>query len=357
MKHGLENKRYVVTIVGAFDQKNKVIGGQVVKTRELYNLMCRKYGREKVAHIDTVGWINNAMILVLKYLYYSASTKSIIMLPAQKGVIIFSRLLYLSKMIFSNKIYYNVIGGWLPKLLLENKDLKRVISKFDGVWIETKSMEKALKREGLSNLTIINNFKVLRKISSNNISTSSITFPLKLCIFSRILKEKGIEDAINAVMQINNKYKETKLSLDIYGPIDPLYKESFMLQQQSFPSYIRYNGVVDANDSSTVLSKYSMLLFPTHYKTEGIPGTIIDAYFAGIPVLAARWNSFSDVVDEGITGFGYEILNNNDLIKVLEELIENPSMIQACKKRCLKKSEEYTADYVFSQIVASGFNQ
>jgi hypothetical protein len=55
-----------------------------------------------------------------------------------------------------------------------------------------------------------------------------------------------------------------------------------------------------------VLKDYFALLFPTHFYTEGIPGTVIDAYAAGIPVISAKWESYSDVIDEGVTGIGYK---------------------------------------------------
>ncbi len=357
MKRNLKNKHYVVTVIGAFHSKQEAAGGQIVKTKELYNLLCENYGSDKVAYIDTVDWKYKIVTLLIKYAYYSCNSKSIIMLPAHKGLIIFARLLYLSKTILKSQIYYNVIGGWLPSILTNKKGLCKILKKFNGIWVETMSMKKALATKGLLNVSIINNFKVLPQADFNAISRDSESLPLKLCVFSRIIKEKGIEDAVNAVIAINKKFNDAKLTLDIYGPVDPSYKDTFTNLQQIFPSYIVYKGVVAANDSSKVISRYSLLLFPTHYRTEGIPGTIIDAYFAGVPVLAARWNSFHDVVDEGVTGFGYEILNNKDLIRVLEELINNPFVIQACKLQCLKKSEEYTADYAFSQIIASGFNQ
>ena len=357
MKHNLKNKHYIATIIGAFHSKQEAEGGQIVKTKELYNLLCKTYGPEKIAYIDTVDWKYNVLTLLVKYAYFSFNSKSIIMLPAHKGLIIFARLLYFSKHVLKSQIYYDVIGGWLPNVLRNKKRLSHILSKFNGIWVETKSMKSLLEQEGMSNVSVINNFKVLTPVELNETSENSNLLPLKLCFFSRIVKEKGIEDAINAVITINNKYIDIKLMLDIYGPIDPSYKDSFANFQHAFPSYIKYKGVVAARNSSQVISQYSLLLFPTHYKTEGIPGTIMDAYFSGVPVIAARWNSFADVIDEGITGYGFEILNNDDLIKVLEKLITNPMMLQACRRQCLDKSKEYTAEYVFSQIVATGFNQ
>jgi len=51
--------------------------------------------------------------------------------------------------------------------------------------------------------------------------------PYKLCTFSRVLKEKGIEDAINAVIKVNTDCGREVCTLDIYGQIDENTKMRF----------------------------------------------------------------------------------------------------------------------------------
>lgn len=347
-------RRYKVMIVGAFDPNGKVIGGQTVKTRELYGLMIDKFGERDVVSLDTIEWKKHPIILFLKFFFLSFFSDSIIMLPAHKGVQVFSRLLVFVKKMLGIKIYYDVIGAWLPNKLKNNHSLYKILTHFDGIWAETNSMMSELEKQGYNNVYVINNFKKLVAVDCKDIMIDNST-PIKLCTFSRVLKEKGIEDAIDAVTSINEKYGEVKFSLDIYGPIDADYEISFNNIQAKFPSYVKYRGVVDANDSVAILKNYSLLLFPTHYDTEGIPGSIIDAYFAGLPIIAARWQSFSDVIDEGITGFGYKIRDNNDLIKVLESLLADTPLIEKCRYNCIRKAHEYTPDYVFNQIMQTGF--
>ena len=40
------------------------------------------------------------------------------------------------------------------------------------------------------------------------------------CIFSRITKKKGVIDAINTIIKINELKEYEKRTLDIYGPIE-----------------------------------------------------------------------------------------------------------------------------------------
>lgn len=65
-------------------------------------------------------------------------------------------------------------------------------------------------------------------------------------------------------------------------------------------------------------------MFPTLFYTEGIPGTIIDAYAAGLPVISSKWESYGDVIEDNVTGIGYEFGSDDALVEVLEMIKSNP---------------------------------
>ena len=78
-------------------------------------------------------------------------------------------------------------------------------------------------------------------------------------------------------------------TLDIYGPVEDDYKEELFSLIESSQNNCKYCGIIDSSKSVEALKSYFALLFPTHWKHEGIPGTIIDAFSAGIPVIARKW--------------------------------------------------------------------
>lgn len=107
--------------------------------------------------------------------------------------------------------------------------------------------------------------------------------------------------------------------------------------------------MVDYNNSVDVLKNYFVLLFPTRFYTEGIPGTIIDAYAAGVPVVSAKWESFTDIIIDGVTGIGYEFLNQNQLIEILRNIqIEK---ILKMKTECLSQSRKYMPEIIIKTII------
>jgi len=233
-----------------------------------------------------------------------------------------------------------VIGGWLPQFLTNKKRLTKTLKKFEGIYVETNTMKRALEAQGFRNVLIMPNCKQLTPISEDSLMPSN-ELPYRLCTFSRVMKEKGIEDAIDAIKAINEKAGKIIYTLDIYGQVDGAQIEWFEELKQRFPAYVAYGGLVPFDKSVEVLKDYFALLFPTRFYTEGIPGTIIDAYAAGIPVISARWESFADIVEEGITGFGYEFGSIEDLTNKLSYAAENSEEVFSMKSSCLAYSKRY----------------
>lgn len=325
-------------------------GGQPVKTRMIIQELSYLYGEDEVQVVNTYNWRQNPFRLFINCFKLFRNCENVIILPAHNGIKVFALLFLLFNMFYHRRIHYIVIGGWLPGYIEKDRLLRKRISKFFGVYVETTTMKNALEVMGLTNVYIMNNFKKLTTVDIDNISIKTIE-PFRLCLFSRIVKEKGIEDAIRSVIEANNFYGREVYHLDVYGFLDDSYKERFKEITKDLPSYIRYCGVVNPEESVHVLKSYFIQLFPTRYKTEGIPGSIIDSYFAGLPVLASRWDSFEDVIEEGKTGIGFNLYDINDLISKLKSIAENPQIIINMKKNCIRKSVEYSPDFVIGQFI------
>ena len=335
-------------VCGTFAFKTMASGGQPVKTRELYWALSNALGN-KVDYLETYQWKKNPVRLIFGFIKKMFVSKSIIMLPAQNGVMVFSRLLLFAKKTRGCRIYYDVIGGWLPKKVENNKRLKKILAQFDGIWVETTILKEELNKAGLTNVFLVRNFKKLDPVDLNQIDYS--IDGLKLCFFARVIKEKGIEDAINAVIHINAAYNKN-ISLDIYGPVSNEYNSEFFSMIQNKSDIIKYCGIVPTEKSVGVLSKYDALIFPTHFRTEGLPGTIIDAYAAGVPVVSAKWDSFSDIIDEGKTGIGYTMFDNEQLEKALLWACEHKADLWEMKRECIKKYNCFSPQTVVSNLIA-----
>lgn len=66
-------------------------------------------------------------------------------------------------------------------------------------------MKKKLKDLGVTNAEVLPNFKNLQSVSATKYTEPVCHF----CTFSRVMKEKGIEEAVQIVNRINEKYGRT----------------------------------------------------------------------------------------------------------------------------------------------------
>ncbi|MBQ8015147.1 MAG: glycosyltransferase [Clostridia bacterium] len=330
-----------ISVLGHFGEGENLLNGQTVKTKIITEELQRRFGNENVLKIDTHGgW---KTLLKAPFQVFSAlkNSKNVLILPAQNGLRVYAPLLFLLRKLFKGrKLHYVVIGGWLPKFLPERKLLAKSLKHFDGIYAETNTMKAVLSEQGFSNVYVMPNCKKLNILSESDLIYPE-GLPLRLCTFSRVMKEKGIETAASVIKKTNEKLGYTAFSLDIYGQIDAEQTQWFEKLKNTFPQYIRYLGCVDSDKSVEVLKNYFALLFPTRFYTEGIPGTIIDAYSAGIPVISAKWESYSDVVDDGSTGIGYEFGNEKSFEKILLDAAKNPQLVLDMKRNCINKAKNY----------------
>ena len=329
-----------ICLCGNFANFKESFDGQTIKTKTLYNELKNKYGEKDLNVIDTYNWVRKPFKLFFNCLKQTNDVKNLIIMPAQNGVIILVPLFNILRIIRKYKVHYVVIGGWLPSLVKEKRFIKKELRKLEYIYVENNKTIDSLKELGFNNVVQMNNFKNL-KISNNKKEIDNEVF--KCCIFSRIDEKKGILDAIEVINSINKKLKIKKtLKLDIYGQIAADFKEKFATKLSESED-IDYKGIVKPNESVSVIEKYDLLLFPTKYYTEGIPGTIIDAFFAGLPVLASRWENYSEILDENITGISYEFDNNEDFENKLEYLIDNQEILNDMRENCKKKAKKFLA--------------
>ena len=159
------------------------------------------------------------------------------------------------------------------------------------------------------------------------------------------MKEKGIGIAVDAVRHVNAKLGKTVYTLDIYGQVDTKQMQWFEELKSSFPPAVRYCGEIPYEQSVSVLKNYDLLLFPTQFYTEGIPGTIIDAFAAGLPVVASMWENCGDIIDSE-TGFLYPFEDTIGLERILLQQAHDATPIGAMRKKCLHRAWQYTPECV-----------
>lgn len=325
-----------VCIIGHFANGQNLLNGQTVKTKIVTKEIIRNLGRSEVSCIDTHGGLSalrNVIKQSIKALKYH---KNVIIMPAENGLRIFAPLLVILNVTFHRRLHYVVIGGWLPQFLKNRKCLNFFLKKFDHIYVEASAMKVQLEKKGFKNIFVIPNCKELAILKNEELVYDE-TEPYRLCTFSRVMKEKGIEDAVNAVKKINKLENRAVFILDIYGQVDKNQREWFERLQSTFPDFIRYGGLIPYDKSTDVLKEYFALLFPTYYDGEGFAGTLIDAMAAGVPVIASDWKYNKDIVEDWKTG----IIMKNSLDNELLNILKQKEQWMRMKKICVLEARKY----------------
>lgn len=332
-----------VSVLGHFGEGETLLNGQTIKTKIVTEELQNQLGQEQVLKFDTHG--GRKVLLKAPFQVISAlkKSKNIIIFPAHNGLRVYAPLLYFFRKFFkSRKLHYVVIGGWLPEFLSQRKRLAKALKSFDCIYVETNTMKAALEDQGFDNVLVMPNCKKLTVLSEDELVYPQGT-PYRLCTFSRVMKEKGIEDAVNAVIDVNEKLGYKAYSLDIYGQVDPAQMLWFDGLKAKFPDYVNYGGTVAYDKSVDVLKQYFALLFPTYYSGEGFAGTLIDAFSAGVPVIASDWKYNAEIVNEDV-GCLFAAGKTNELKKILLDIANDPNQILIKKKLCLKEAQKFCPD-------------
>jgi len=340
----------MIFIIGNFGYKNNHIDGQTFKTRTVKEELKKRFGEKQIIYNDTSFIKANPVKFFLGLKRNYIKSDIIIFLLGRKGLQVVLPLLTRWNKNRNKQIIYIVIGGWLPKLLEKRPRLMNHLKKIDGVYVETKSMTETLIRMGVQKSYLLPNF---RNFNYQNYSLLKTKKPLKLVYFSRIVKEKGIEDIINCVTRINTNNNELLLTLDLYGPIKKQYQKKFYTIMNETERYICYKGFLEPSQIYTTLAKYDLMAFPTFYKGEGFPGAIIDAFISGVPVLASDWKYNKEIIQENKTGKLFKTRDLDDLEKKLTWFLQNIIIIDKMKVYAKEEARKYHTDQVLSKFFDS----
>lgn len=338
-----------VAILGHFAFGTDKANGQTIKTKIVAAALKKEIGEEQMGFFDTMGgwlFLVKMPFMMLRMLW---SYRNIIIMPAYKGVHLIALLIVLLNIPFRRKLHYVVIGGWLPNYVRKYPILRWAVRKIDVVYVETNYMLEALRQEGYKNIKLMPNFKPITIKDEKDLHAVGAP-PFALCTFSRVMKEKGIEDAIYAVKKSNETLGHKVFTLDIYGLIQKGEEQWFEQLMSRQPEEIRYCGIAPFDKSTEVLGRYFALLFPTHFHTEGFPGTIIDAMSAGVPPIASDCPSDKELIADGKTGLLFPLGNADQLADILVHCAGHPAIINDMRPLCLNKAGEYQPEKVIKAL-------
>ncbi len=331
-------KKRKATYFGFMPKSEHVIGGGEVKTKTVLKALEKSNKFERIIAVDTSNWKKNIMSLAFKLLIGMIKTKYIIIVQSTSAFLSILPILNIMSKFFKNEIHFIPVGNCLISNFDKISKIKQ-INKIKGVYVQSESIKTKLDTIGVRSVHVMHNFKY---INSYLVPYQS-ELPLKFVYLSRISEEKGIFECLDVFKKINHNSKRGKCVLDIYGIID----EKIAVQFEEIVNnsdIFSYRGIIKPEESSTIIRKYFMLVFPTKYDGEGFPGTVIDAFAGGVPLLVSRFSNFKDMLNDHVDCISFEFNNYEDMYDKLLYCIDHTEEINAMRIHSHHKYSRYTPE-------------
>ena len=134
---------------------------------------------------------------------------------------------------------------------------------------------------------------------------------IRFAFVSRIMKEKGIDQYLEAAKEIKKKYPNTEFH--ICGFCEDEYKGK--LKEYHDEGIVIYNGMI--RDVSKFLENIHCVVHPTYYP-EGISNVLLESSASARPIITTNRSGCREVIDDKVNGFIIEQKNAVDLVKKIE---------------------------------------
>jgi glycosyltransferase involved in cell wall biosynthesis len=332
-----------VTVIGHVSGTRERANGQVIRTRltiaELSealgsNLQVVDTGIDPLRRPREFARLAGALL----------TSDHIIHMPGATGLAQLTPLLTAARRIRPMSLHLCAIGGWLPAYLSRRPGLVEHLKTYATVFVQTRRAARELTSLGLDNVTHMPNF---RRFELARQTPSAISGRLRLVFMSRIIPDKGVATAIEAMRLLEAKApRGTTVGLDIWGPVEGGDGPWFEATMRGAPPSVVYRGPAHPDRVHEILRGYDVMVFPTQYRGEGFPGAVLDAMIAGLPVIASRWIDMEEWVEDGVSGI---LVPPGDAAALCDRCVwcaTHPHDVQRMAVAAWTRAENYHADRV-----------
>lgn len=220
-----------------------------------------------------------------------------------------------------------------------SKRLKKFYSKCKKVFVESDLMKRNFEFiYDLKNVSYLPNFRTLG-IPPSFSKGQAKQDTKKFIYLSRIIPSKGVGDLVetaNALLE-----EGLAFSLDIYGPVRQGDRDWFENIKKIADANISFKGELQDKIIEKI-SEYDYFVFPTK-SSEGMPGVIVESFFAGVPVITSDFSYAKELVSDGEEGFIYRFDDKQDLKCKMESALSiSPLKWNEMHSNCLKRASCYS---------------
>ena len=174
--------------------------------------------------------------------------------------------------------------------------------------------------------------------------------PYKLLFCARLVKEKGVYEAIKAMKYITKEFPDT--TLIIMGDGEELKNLRYYARKIGVENKVVFTGYVPENKKIEIFKNSHMFIYPSYYG-EGFPTVILEAMAAGLPVITTPVGGLKYAIKDGINGFFIKSMppDSKEIAEKAIYLLKNPQMMIKISQDNIKYAEEkYDVQKIIQKI-------
>ena len=147
--------------------------------------------------------------------------------------------------------------------------------------------------------------------------------PFTFVFVGRIVRDKGINELVNAFFRLNKNYPDTRLLL--VGPaeddLDPVLPETQMAIEKE-------ESIISVGSQKDVRPYYEAsdaLVFPSY--REGFPNVVLEAGAMELPCIVTDINGSREIIEEGVNGVIVPPRDESALYEAMEDMVTHPEKV------------------------------
>ena len=138
---------------------------------------------------------------------------------------------------------------------------------------------------------------------------------INFVFIARVMKEKGIDQYLEAAEYIKTKYPNTRFH--VCGACEQDYENR--LKEMQDKKIIIYHGLV--KDMVAIHKLSSCTIHPTYYP-EGLSNVLLESSACARPIITTNRSGCREVIDDGINGYVVKQKDSKDLIEKIERFLQ-----------------------------------
>jgi len=191
--------------------------------------------------------------------------------------------------------------------------------------------------------------KVLRIYNGVELVNIDRKISNKKTIFSsgRLVPWKGFDLLVDVVLELRQKYPDIELHIAGDGP--DKVKLLNKIEEQKAADAVKLLGFISKDEIRKELSQASVFALNTGF--ESFSFAIVEAMWAGVPVVTTNVGNLKEIVDNGENGLLVSYNNKREFISAIEKILQDPEYTKQISQAGKEKAKDFSIGRTLDELV------